>query len=77
MSLVENRPSLSDVSTRVDLQAQSNNRLVAILNILEMTKVHGGHKTWTADYAQALRTMTSLCDRLAESSEQGHTIKSV
>jgi hypothetical protein len=77
MSLVENRPSLSDVSTRVDLQAQSNNRLVAILNILELTKVHGGRQTWTDDHAQALRTMISICDRLAEGSEQKHSIKSV
>ena len=69
MSLFETKTSLSDVSARVDLaevlNVQSNMRLVAILNALDIAKVHGGYKNWSNDHAEALRAMIKICDQVA------------
>jgi hypothetical protein len=73
MTLFESKPSLSDVTARVDQaeakSAQSNMRLVAILNALEIAKVHGGHRSWSDSQADALRAMIRICDQIADGSE--------
>jgi hypothetical protein len=73
MSPFESKISLSDVSARADqaelVSAQANMRLVAILNVLEMAKAHGGHKTWSDGQAEALRAITKICDQVAAGSE--------
>jgi hypothetical protein len=73
MSLFDSKASLSDVSARVDhaeaLSTQSNMRLVAILNALEIAIAHGGHKTWSEGQAEALRAMIKICDQVADGSE--------
>jgi hypothetical protein len=81
MSLFESKTSLFDVTARVDqaesLNAQSNMRLVAILNALEIAKAHGGHKSWSDDLADALRAMIKICDQVAAGSEPRARIASV
>jgi hypothetical protein len=81
MSLFENKTSPSDVSARVDqteaLNAQSNIRLVAILNALEIAKTHGGHKHWSDHQANALRAMIKICDQIADGSEPPRRVTSV
>jgi hypothetical protein len=78
MSIIESKTSLSNVSARVDhaeaLSAQSNMRLVAIMNALEIARGHGGHKTWSESQADALRAMIKICDRVADGSELGPRI---
>jgi hypothetical protein len=81
MNLFENKTSLSEVSARVDqaevLNAQSNMRLVAILNVLEIAKAHGGHKSWSDGQADALRAMITICDQIAAGTEPRPRIGSV
>jgi hypothetical protein len=81
MSLFETKTSLSDVSARVDLaevlNVQSNMRLVAILNVLEMAKAHGGYKSWSDGQADALRAMIKICDQVAAGTEPRPRIGSI
>jgi hypothetical protein len=73
MSLFGSKTSFSEGAARADeaevLSAQANMRLVAILNLLEMTKAHGGHKSWSDGQAEALRAMIKICDLLAAGME--------
>jgi hypothetical protein len=73
VSIFENKASIADVTARVDqaaaLHSQSNTRLAAILNALEIAKAHGGHKNWSDSHAEALRAMISICDHVATGSE--------
>jgi hypothetical protein len=55
-------------------KAQSNSRLAAILNALEIAKAHRGHNNWSDRDAEALRTIVAICEKVATGSETRFSI---
>jgi hypothetical protein len=78
MTLSERPSPISGVDVKADQagisKAQSNNRLAAILNTLELAKAHRGHNNWSDRDAEALRAIVSICEKVATGSEARYSI---
>ena len=78
MTLSERPAPIPGIDAKVDhssiSKAQSNSRLAAILNAVEIAKAHRGHNNWSERDAEALRTIVSLCDRMATGSDTRFSI---